>query len=46
MENNNEEALTPEEIAQMDALFGFGGCNCSNCGHNCGEEPGDFEGEE
>jgi hypothetical protein len=41
-ENKNEveEELTPEEIAKMDELLGFGGgCDCSHCGHDChGEE--------
>lgn len=37
-ENKNEieEELTPEEIAKMDELLGFGGgCDCSHCGHDC-----------
>lgn len=38
MENNNDKPLTEEEIAQMDALFGFGGCNCSTCDHGCHDE--------
>lgn len=47
-ENKNEveEELTPEEIAKMDELLGFGGCDCSHCGHDCHTEPGDFEGDE
>ncbi len=35
--NENEEELTPEEIAKMDELLGFGGCDCSHCGHDCHE---------
>lgn len=42
-DNKNEEGLeekelTEEEIAKMDELFGFGGCDCEHCGHKCGEE--------
>jgi len=42
-DNKNEEGLeekelTEEEIAKMDELFGFGGCNCEHCDHKCGEE--------
>lgn len=46
LKNENEEELTPEEIAKMDELLGFGGCDCSHCGHDCHTEPGDFEGDE
>ena len=41
-DNKNEEGLekelTEEEIAKMDELFGFGGCDCEHCGHKCGGE--------
>ncbi|BFH58298.1 MAG: hypothetical protein JST_000006 [Candidatus Parcubacteria bacterium] len=42
METEKDQELSEEEIAQLEALLGFGGCNCSNCPHSCGEEPGDF----
>lgn len=32
-----EEELTEEEIAKMDELFGFNGCDCDHCGHKCGD---------
>lgn len=45
IKNENEEELTPEEIAKMDELLGFGGgCDCSHCGHDC--HSGDEETEE
>jgi len=45
-ENKNEEELTPEEIAKMDELLGFGGCDCSHCGHDCHSEAAEEETED
>jgi len=39
MENiEKEEELTEEQLEAMDALFGFGGCDCSHCDKGCHDE--------
>jgi len=47
MENNEkEEELTEEQLAAMDSLFGFGGCDCNHCDQGCHDEEAEETEEE